>query len=174
MYRGAVGVTALNDRLQARLNPPSPDKPEKSLFGQTYRPGDKVMQTQNNYDKDVYNGDIGYCFAIDAIDHTLTVDFEGRAVSYDWSEADQLTLAYAISVHKSQGSEFPAVVIPVVPQQYVMLQRNLLYTAVTRARRLCVLVGSRRAIAIAVRNNQVAHRYSALGWRLQQHEPDVS
>ena len=142
-------------------------KPEKTLYGQTFRPGDKVMQTQNNYDKDVYNGDIGTVFSFDPIEHTMTVDFEGRAVVYDWTEADQIVLAYAISVHKAQGSEFPAVVIPLVTQHYMMLQRNLLYTAVTRARRLCVLVGSRRAISIAVRNNKVAQRYTALDWRLR-------
>jgi exodeoxyribonuclease V alpha subunit len=168
MYRGPVGVTALNERLQSSLNPPELMKPEKTLFGQTFRPGDKVMQTQNNYEKDIFNGDIGFVFGIDPIDHTLTVDFEGRAVAYDWSEADQLALAYAVSVHKAQGSEFPAVVIPLVTQHYLMLQRNLLYTAITRARQLCVLVGSRRAIAIAVRNDKVTHRYTALDWRLSK------
>jgi exodeoxyribonuclease V alpha subunit len=168
MYRGAVGVSALNERLQASLNPPALMKAEKTLYGQTFRPGDKVMQTQNNYDKDVYNGDIGYVSAINPVDQTLRLDFEERAVVYDWSEADQLTLAYAVSVHKSQGSEFPAVVIPLVTQHYIMLQRNLLYTAITRARRLCVLVGSRRAIAIAVHNDKVAHRFTALDWRLRE------
>jgi len=168
MYRGPAGVTALNQRLQERLNPPLPGKPEKSLFGQAFRPGDKVMQTQNDYDKDVYNGDIGVVHALDLVEHTLTVNFEGRLVSYDWSEADQITLAYAVSVHKAQGSEFPAVVLPVVTQHYIMLQRNLLYTAITRAQKLCVLVGSRRAISIAVHNNQVAQRYTALDWRLRE------
>jgi exodeoxyribonuclease V alpha subunit len=168
MYRGPVGVTALNERLQSILNPPESLKPEKTLFGQIFRPGDKMMQTQNNYEKDVYNGDIGFVFGINPIEHTVTVDFEGRAIAYDWNEADQLMPAYAVSVHKAQGSEFPAVVIPMVTQHYLMLQRNLLYTAVTRARQLCVLVGSRRAIAIAVRNNKVAHRYTALAWRLSK------
>ena len=98
----------------------------------------------------------------------MKVEFEGRAVTYDWSEADQLVPAYAVSVHKAQGSEFPAVVVPLVTQHYLMLQRNLLYTAVTRARRLCVLVGSRRAIGIAVRNDKVAHRYTALDWRMKR------
>ena len=168
MYRGPAGVTALNERLQARLNPPEALKAEKKLFGQVFRVGDKLMQTQNNYDKEVYNGDIGYLFGIDPIEHSLTVDFEGRAVLYDWSDADQLVLAYAVSVHKAQGSEFPAVVIPLVPQHYLMLQRNLFYTAVTRARQLCVVVGSRRAIGIAVRNDRVTHRYSALDWRLRR------
>jgi exodeoxyribonuclease V alpha subunit len=167
MYRGVAGVNALNERLQANLNPTTLNRPEKKLFGQVFRPGDKFMQTQNNYDKDVYNGDIGYLFAIDPVDQSLTMDFDGRAVEYDWSEADQLSLAYAISVHKSQGSEFAAVVIPLVKQHFLMLQRNLLYTAVTRARKLCVLVGSRRAIAIAVHNDKIARRYTALDWRLR-------
>jgi exodeoxyribonuclease V alpha subunit len=167
MYRGPAGVTALNQRLQEALNPPSPLKPEKALYGQVFRPGDRVMQTHNNYDKDVYNGDIGSVLALDAIEHALMVDFDGRQVTYDWSECDQLVLAYAVSVHKGQGSEFPAVVIPLVTSHYMMLQRNLLYTAVTRARKLCVLVGSRKAIGIAVRNNKVAHRYTALDWRLK-------
>ena len=166
MYRGPAGVTALNQRLQERLNPSSPGKSEKSLYGQTFRPGDKVMQTRNDYDKDVYNGDIGSVGAIDMVEQTLTVDFEGRLVSYDWSETDQINLAYAVSVHKAQGSEFPVVVLPVVTQHYIMLQRNLLYTAITRAQKLCVLVGNRRAISIAVHNNKVAQRYTALGWRL--------
>jgi exodeoxyribonuclease V alpha subunit len=168
MYRGPCGVTALNQRLQASLNPAQLMKPEKTLYGQTFRPGDKVMQTQNNYDKDVYNGDIGVVTGINPVDQTLTIDFEGRGVEYDWSEADQVILAYAVSVHKAQGSEFSAVVIPLVTQHYLMLQRNLLYTAVTRARRLCVLVGSRRAIGIAVRNNHVAQRFTALDWRLKR------
>ena len=167
MYRGPAGVTALNQRLQEALNPPSPLKPEKALFGQVFRPGDRVMQTRNNYDKDVYNGDIGSVLAIDPVEHALMVDFDGRQVTYDWSECDQLVLAYAVSVHKSQGSEFPAVVIPLVTSHYMMLQRNLLYTAVTRARKLCVLVGSRKAIGMAVKNNRVAHRYTALDWRLK-------
>jgi exodeoxyribonuclease V alpha subunit len=174
MYRGPAGVNALNAVLQERLNPPGLMKAdtvhlaEKTLYGQTFRPGDKVMQTQNNYDKDVFNGDIGVLAAIDPINQALSVDFDGRLVAYDWSEADQIVLAYAISVHKAQGSEFPAVVIPILTSHYLMLQRNLLYTALTRARKLCVLVGSLRAIHIAVHNNRVAQRYTALGWRLKQ------
>ena len=167
MYRGPVGVTALNQRLQEALNPGSPLKSEKTLFGVTFRPGDKVMQTQNNYDKDVYNGDIGLVLALDLMEHQLMVDFDGRQINYDWTECDQLTLAYAITVHKSQGSEFPVVVLPIVTSHYLMLQRNLLYTAITRAKKLCVLVGSQKAIWIAVNNNKVAQRYTALDWRLR-------
>jgi exodeoxyribonuclease V alpha subunit len=167
MYRGLAGVNALNERLQASLNPPSLKKAEKMLYGQTFRLGDKVMQTQNNYDKDVFNGDIGRILAINPIEHTMDIDFDGRRINYDWTDADQLVLAYAVSVHKAQGSEFPVVVVPLITAHYMMLQRNLLYTAITRARRLCVLVGNRRAIAIAVKNNRVAQRYTALAWRLE-------
>jgi exodeoxyribonuclease V alpha subunit len=166
LYRGPAGVTGLNERLQGTLNPPASNKAERSLYGTLFRLGDKVMQIQNNYDKDIYNGDIGFIRSIDIVEQTLAVDFDGRSVTYDWSEADQLTLAYVVSVHKAQGSEFPAVVMPVVTQHYTMLQRNLLYTAVTRARRLCVLTGSRRAISMAVHNNKVTQRFTALEWRL--------
>jgi exodeoxyribonuclease V alpha subunit len=166
IYRGAAGVIVLNDRLQEKLNPTAKDKPERRLFGTTFRLGDKVMQTQNNYDKDVYNGDIGFIQAMDLIEQTLIVDFDGRIAVFEWSEADQLTLAYVVSVHKAQGSEFPVIVMPVVTQHYTMLQRNLLYTSITRARNLCVLAGSRKAIGMAVRNNKVANRFTALEWRL--------
>ena len=168
IYRGPAGVTVLNDRLQEKLNPPANNKPERRLFGTVFRLGDKVMQTQNNYDKDVYNGDIGFIQSMEVIEQNLTVNFDGRTVAFDWSQVDQLTLAYVISVHKAQGSEFPVVVMPIVTQHYTMLQRNLLYTAITRARSLCVLTGSRRAISMAVRNNKVANRFTALEWRLAQ------
>ncbi len=167
MYRGPAGVHALNVRLQDLLNPAAEGKTEKRLFGQLFRPGDKVMQVRNDYEKEVFNGDIGVVTALSPLEHALTVEFDGRQVRYDWAEADNLTLAYAVSVHKSQGAEFPAVVIPLVTQHYMMLQRNLLYTAITRAQRLCVLVGSRRAIGIAVQNNRVMRRYTALDWRLR-------
>ncbi len=166
MYRGLVGVDALNSRLQAALNPPMPSKTERSLFGQLFRTGDRVMQTENNYDKDAYNGDIGWITEISIEEQTLKVNFDNTEIAYEWSEADQLTLAYTISVHKSQGSEFTAVVIPMVTQHYMMLQRNLFYTAVTRAKQLVVLVGDRRAIGIAIHNNKVTNRFTALDQRL--------
>ena len=125
------------------------------------------MQTRNNYDKNIYNGDIGFVQGIDLINQTLAVDFEGHPAEYEWSEADELNLAYAVSVHKAQGSEFPVIVMPVVTQHYMMLQRNLIYTAITRARDLCVLTGNNKAIGMAVRNNKVAKRFSALEMRLK-------
>jgi exodeoxyribonuclease V alpha subunit len=171
MYRGAAGVSVLNERLQENLNAVHTKTPQKRLFGTTFRPGDKVMQIQNNYDKDVFNGDIGFITGIDLVEHLLTVEIDGRQIDYDFSESDQLVLAYAVTVHKAQGSEFPVVVIPLVTAHYMMLQRNLLYTAITRARDLCVLVGGQKAIGIAVHNNKVAQRYSALDWRLRSLVP---
>jgi exodeoxyribonuclease V alpha subunit len=167
MHRGAVGVGALNERLQAALNPPAANKPERRIGGRVLRVGDRVMQMRNNYDKDVFNGDLGRISALDPIEQTLAVRIDDRTVSYDFLELDELVHAYAVSVHKSQGSEFPAVVVPITTQHYMMLQRNLLYTAVTRARKLVVLVGSPRAVAIAVNNNKIADRYSALAERLR-------
>ena len=167
MYRGGTGVSSLNERLQSQINPPTPKTPEKRLFGITFRPGDKVMQIQNNYDKEVFNGDIGFVMNLDLVEHILTAEIDGRRVDYDFTEADQLVLAYAVTVHKAQGSEFPVVVMPLVTAHYLMLQRNLLYTAITRAKKLCVLTGSRRAIGMAVQNNKVTQRHTALDWRLQ-------
>ena len=167
MHRGPLGVAALNQRLQEKLNPAHPQKPEKTQGGRVLRVGDRVMQIRNNYDLDVFNGDMGVVAGIDVIMQTLTVDFEGRAVTYDWANLDELTHAWAISVHKSQGSEFRAVVMPIHTTHYIMLQRNLLYTGVTRARELVVLVGTKRAIGIAVRNDKVAERHTALAERLQ-------
>lgn len=167
MHRGAAGVGALNERLQAALNPPAAAKPERRIGGRIFRLGDRVMQMRNNYDKDVFNGDLGQIVALDPVEQSLTVRIDGHAVPYDFLELDELVHAYAISVHKSQGSEFPAVVVPITTQHYMMLQRNLLYTAVTRARKLVVLVGSPRAVAIAVNNNKIADRYSALAERLR-------
>lgn len=168
MYRGPAGITLLNERLQNALNPPSALKAERRLFGTLFRPGDKVMQIRNDYDKQVFNGDIGRLREISAVDHLLVVEYDGRAVEYAFSEADQIVPAYAVSVHKAQGSEFPAVVLPLLTQHYMMLQRNLLYTAITRARRLCVLVSNPKALAIAVKNNPVAERWTGLDWRLSQ------
>ncbi len=160
MNRGGIGARSLNVELQAALNPAGERKIER--FGWTFAPGDKVMQIENDYDKEVYNGDIGYVDDVDPDAGELTASFDGRAVTYGFGELDTLVPAYAATIHKSQGSEYPAVVIPVLTQHYVMLQRNLLYTGVTRGKRLVVLVGQRKAIAIAVRNVSGRRRWSKL------------
>ena len=167
MHRGAAGVAALNEALQAALNPPADDKPEARFGDRAFRLGDKVMQIRNNYDKDVFNGDLGRVTAIDRVDQRVTVTFDGAAVGYEYAELDELTHAFACSTHKAQGAEYPAVVLALLPAHYMMLQRNLLYTGVTRARRLCVIVGAPKAIAMAVRNDQIAARHSALDLRLR-------
>jgi exodeoxyribonuclease V alpha subunit len=168
MHRGVAGVGALNAALQEALNPSRPGVPERSLGNRIYRPGDRVMQLRNNYDKDVYNGDMGTITALDLVNQEVTVTFDGRSICYNFLELDELTHAWAVSVHKSQGSEYPAVVVPILTSHYMMLQRNLLYTAITRAKRLVVLVGQPKAIAMAVRNNQVAERYTGLTERLSR------
>jgi len=160
MSRGGVGARSLNIELQAALNPAGERKVER--FGWTFAVGDKVMQIENDYDKEVYNGDIGYIEGLDPDAGELTVSVDGRSVTYGFGELDTLVLAYAATIHKSQGSEYPAVVIPVLTQHYTMLQRNLLYTGVTRGRRLVVLVGQRKAVAIAVRNVSGRRRWSKL------------
>lgn len=174
MYRGAAGVDALNNLLQSKLNPPGSKKIESQLFGRTLRVGDKVMQIRNNYDKDVFNGDIGWITNIDRINQTVKVRVDDRReVIYDFSETDELVLAYAISVHKSQGSEFPAIVMPVITQHYIMLQRNLLYTGVTRAKNLCVLVGNHKALRIGIGNNRVTQRNSLLASRIREYQSTI-
>jgi exodeoxyribonuclease V alpha subunit len=168
MHRAEVGVASLNQRLQAVLCPPRPGGAERQIGGRSYRAGDRVMQTRNNYDKEVFNGDMGQITGINLEEQTVVVRMDDRLVLYDFLELDELVHAYAISIHKSQGSEFPAVVIPMLTTHYVMLQRNLLYTAVTRGQRLVVLVGSPRAIAIAVQSGRAQARYSGLAERLMQ------
>ena len=161
MNRGGLGARALNIELQRVLNPPGELRVER--FGWTYGPGDKVMQVANNYEREVFNGDLGVITGLDMEEGALTVSFEGRAVEYGYGELDELVLAYATTIHKAQGSEYPAVVIPLTTQHYAMLARNLLYTGVTRGKRLVVLVGSRKALAMAVRNGGARRRWSKLG-----------
>jgi exodeoxyribonuclease V alpha subunit len=160
MNRGGVGARSLNIELQAALNPAGDRKVER--FGWTFAPGDKVMQIENDYEKEVYNGDIGTIRDLDPNAGELEVTFDGRSVKYGFGELDMLVPAYAATIHKSQGSEYPAVIIPVLTQHYAMLQRNLLYTGVTRGKRLVVLVGQKKAIAIAVRNVSGRRRWSKL------------
>ncbi len=160
MNRGACGARALNSELQAVLNPPGELRVER--FGSTYGIGDKVMQIENDYQKEVYNGDIGLIVSIDPEVQELTIDFDGRKVTYGFDELDQVVLSYATTIHKSQGSEYPAVVIPVLLQHYLMLRRNLVYTGVTRGKKLVVLVAQKRALGIAVRGKQTDRRWSKL------------
>ena len=136
-------------------------------FGQVFGPGDKVMQVENDYEKEVYNGDLGVVSTVSLEEGELTVEFEGRAVAYGFGELDRLVLAYATTIHKAQGSEYPAVVIPLHDQHFLMLRRNLLYTGITRGKRLVVLVGSRRALSRAVERHETSRRYTALRARLQ-------
>ena len=169
MNRGGLGARSLNIELQKALNPPGEIHAER--FGWTFCPGDKVMQVENNYDREVYNGDLGIVRSIDLEQSELTVDFDGLEVSYGFGELDELVLAYATTIHKSQGSEYPAVVIPLTTQHYSMLMRNLLYTGITRARRLVILVGQRKALAIAVRNQRTRRRWSKLReWLLDKQD----
>lgn len=164
MHRGTLGAMNLNVELQKRLNP---DSPGVTLGLRTFKRGDKVMQIANNYEKEVFNGDIGWISGIDHENGEIVVDYDGRAVRYGFSEFDEVVLAYAISVHKSQGSEYPCIVLPVSTQHYLLLQRNLVYTAITRAKRLVVLIGTKKALGIALRNNKPRERYTFLRQRLE-------
>src|SRR6266508_174025 len=169
MNRGGVGARSLNIELQAALNPAGDRKGER--FGWTFAPSDKVMQIENDYAKEVYNGDIGYIDDVDSNAGEIVVSFDGRSITYGLGDLDMLVPAYAATIHKSQGSEYPAVIIPVLTQHYAMLQRNLLYTGVTRGKRLVVLVGQKQAIAIAVRNVSGRRRWSKLGEQLAPKTP---
>jgi len=160
MNRGGLGARSLNIELQKALNPLGEVRIER--FGWTFCPGDKVMQVENDYDKDVYNGDLGVVSRIDIEEGEFIVEFDGREVTYGFGELDELVLAYATTIHKSQGSEYPAVVVPLTTQHYPMLQRNLVYTGVTRGKRLVVLVGQRKALAIAVKGSRARRRWSKL------------
>ncbi len=176
MRKTAAGVDRLNVLLQQALNPPARDKTETASRGNVFRLGDKVMQIRNNYQKEVFNGDIGLVTAIDREAAELVVTFRDvlmdRPVVYDYTELDELVLSYAVSVHKSQGSEYPVIIMPVLTQHYMLLQRNLLYTGITRAKKLAVLVGSKKALAIAVRNTRAEDRYTFLDGRLKMEVVD--
>ncbi len=163
MHRGAVGAGNLNSRLQEALNPSAAGV---NRWGRSFRARDKVMQIKNNYDKEVFNGDIGRITGIDEEAQELTISFDGREVDYDFADLDEVVLAYAVSVHKAQGSQYPVVVIPVHTQHYMLLERNLIYTGITRGRKLVVLVGTPKALAIAVKNNRTLKRYTGLAERL--------
>jgi exodeoxyribonuclease V alpha subunit len=163
MHRGVVGAANLNAELQKQLNP-STD--ELVRGGKGLKVGDKVMQIRNNYDKEVFNGDIGRIIKIDREEQEVIVDYDGRHVPYEFSEIDEIVVAYAVSVHKSQGSEYPVIVMPVLTEHYMLLQRNLLYTGITRGKKLVIVVGTKKAIAIAIKNNRPQQRYTLLKERL--------
>ncbi len=163
MHKGIIGVANLNIELQKRLNPGQSGITHGAW---NFRLGDKVMQIVNNYDKDVFNGDIGWISKIDPEEREVTIDFDGRLIPYDYSDLDEIVLAYAVSVHKSQGSEYPVVILPVVTQHYLLLQRNLIYTGITRAKKLVIMIGTKKALAIAIRNNKPQRRYTLLSERL--------
>lgn len=171
MKGGPAGATNLNTALQAAVTPPGDHAPERRFGGRVFRVGDKVTQIRNNYEKGengVFNGTLGVVTGIDQVAQEVSVRTdEDEEISYDFAELDELTHAYAITVHRSQGSEYPAVVVPVTTSAWMMLQRNLLYTAITRAKKLVVLVGSRRALAQAVRNVSSGRRHTALAHRLR-------
>ena len=163
MHKGTVGASNLNIELQKVLNPG-----ENGVIrgNRSFRINDKVMQIKNNYDKEIFNGDIGRIIRIDSENQEVIISFDGRDVAYDHTDLDEIVLAYAVSVHKSQGSEYPAVIIPLLTQHYMLLQRNLIYTGVTRGRNLVVLVGTRKALSIGVKNDKTEKRYTYLGYRL--------
>jgi exodeoxyribonuclease V alpha subunit len=163
MHKGLLGAAALNQELQLLFNP---DGPSVVRGNRLFRVGDKVMQVRNDYDLDVFNGDVGHVAAIDGEERTVTVGFDGRSVVYEEGQLDELTLAYACSIHKSQGSEFPCVILPLHTQHFVMLKRNLLYTAMTRGRKLVVIVGSKRALTTAVSSSDTVTRFTGLSRRL--------
>jgi exodeoxyribonuclease V alpha subunit len=164
MHKGTVGTENLNRELQKSLNP---SKNEIIKGDRHFRINDKVMQIRNNYEKEVFNGDIGLIAKIDEEDRELVVFFDDRSVNYDFTELDEIEHAYAITVHKSQGSEYPAVVLPLLPQHHLLLKRNLVYTAVTRGKKLVVVVGSKKALATGVKNDSMAKRYTFLSERLK-------
>ena len=162
MNRGSIGVRELNTALQTHLNPVHPGENAVDRFGWLFRVRDKVIQTENNYKKEVFNGDIGTIEKIDPVEQELSIRFDERLVTYDFGELDEVSLAYAVTIHKSQGSEFPAVVIPVAMEHYMLLQRNLIYTGITRAKRLLVVIGQKKALKCAVGNDRSRKRYSGL------------
>ena len=177
MNRGSLGVRELNAALQRALNPAQQGQPAVERFGWRFQIRDKVIQTENDYDKEVFNGDIGTVEQIDAVEHQVVVRFDDRIVKYDFGELDEVAPAYAVTIHKSQGSEFPAVVIPLATQHYMLLQRNLIYTGITRGKKLVVLIGQKKALGIAVHNDRPQRRYSGLLASLrslEQHTPAAS
>jgi exodeoxyribonuclease V alpha subunit len=168
MHKGIIGASNLNNELQKILN--TNKSPGIQRGDREFKIDDKVMQIRNNYDKHTYNGDIGRIIEIDSANQTLLINFDGRPVEYNFSSLDEIVHAYAISIHKSQGSEYPVVIIPIVVQHYILLQRNLIYTAITRGKKLVILVGTKKALAMAINTVKSSNRYTRLGERLKKME----
>ncbi len=162
MNRGTAGTQRLNQELQMILNPETIENKTVMRFGQAYKVGDRIMQIRNNYDKFVFNGDMGKITDIDKSNQTIYIAFGDRNLEYDFTELNEIVLSYAISIHKSQGSEFDAVIIPIFMQHFILLQRNLIYTAITRAKKLCILVGQTKAIAMGIKNDKGTERTTFL------------
>lgn len=168
MSRGLVGTRNLNAVLQQLINPPSKNLVEINRGGMILREGDRIIQLTNDYNREVFNGDLGNILSIDTVEQEVTVDYGGRAVVYDYADLNEITLAFAVSVHKSQGSEYPVVIFPLYMQHYMMLSRNLFYTGLTRARKLAIIIGDKKAISLAVRTTNDQQRYTRLWQRLLQ------
>jgi exodeoxyribonuclease V alpha subunit len=166
MTRGVVGTRNFNQVLQQLINPPSPDKPEVTRGGSTLRVGDRIIQLKNDYNKEVFNGDLGIVSAIDTTEQEVIISFDERRITYDYADLNEISLAWSISIHKSQGSEYPVVILPLYLQHYIMLSRNLVYTGLTRAKKLAIVIGSQKAIAIAVKQRNERQRYTRLKERL--------
>ena len=161
-----VGTRSLNQVLQKLLNPPSPNKAEVVRGGTTLRVGDRLIQRVNDYQREVFNGDLGVIVAIDFEEQEIKVQFDQRQVTYDYADLNEVDLAWAVTIHKSQGSEYPVVLLALFPQHYLMLSRNLLYTGLTRAKQLAVIVGPKKAMVMAVNQVKDQKRYTGLAWRL--------
>jgi exodeoxyribonuclease V alpha subunit len=168
MTRGDVGTRNLNQVLQQLINPPHPSKPEIVRGGVILRVGDRIIQKVNDYNRDVFNGDLGVITHIDPEERSASVAFTDRHVTYDAADLNEIALAFAVTIHKSQGSEYPVVILPLYMQHYLMLSRNLIYTGLTRAKQLAVVVGPEKAIALAIRQVKDQHRYTRLAQRLEQ------
>jgi exodeoxyribonuclease V alpha subunit len=174
MTRGVVGTRNLNQVLQQLINPPSPDKVELVRGGITLRVGDRVMQQTNDYQREVFNGDLGVITAIDTTEQEVKVQYDQRSVTYDYADLNEITLAWAVTIHKSQGSEYPLVILPLYMQHYLMLSRNLLYTGLTRAKKLAIVIGAKKAIAIALNQTNQQQRYTSLQQRLAKTPEELS
>ena len=168
MSRGLVGTRNLNAVLHQLINPPNKNLVEINRGGMILREGDRIIQLTNDYNREVFNGDLGNILSIDTVEQAVTVEYGGRAVVYDYADMNEITLAFAVSVHKSQGSEYPVVIFPLYMQHYMMLSRNLFYTGLTRARKLAIIIGDKKAISFAVRTTDDQQRYTRLWQRLLQ------